>query len=94
MTMTYVVSECIKILKDIVDVLCGGRDEVDHVYDGERAGSNDGVLWKGRLPPSLSATLPNRELITMDAIRAAEFYRREERGREGEGKAVSLRPAD
>ena len=55
-----------------MDVICGGREEVDHVYDGERAGgSNDGLLWKGRLPPSLSTTLPNRELITMDAIRAS-----------------------
>ena len=71
-----------KTLKDFVEVICGGRrEEGDHVYDGERAGvagSNDGLLWKGRLPPSLSTTLPNRELITMDAIRAAEFYRREE----------------
>ena len=65
-----------KSLEAFVDVICGGRDEVDHVYDGERAGagaagSNDGLLWKGRLPPSLSTTLPNRELITMDAIRAS-----------------------
>ena len=48
-------SECNQNFEAFVDVICGGDDEVDYVYDGERAGaagSNDGLLWKGRLPPS------------------------------------------
>ena len=40
-----------KNFEAFVDVICGGGEEVDHVYDDERAGagaagSNDGLLCR------------------------------------------------
>ena len=87
----YDTSECNQNFEAFVDVICGGRDEVDHVYDGERAGSNDGLLWKGRLPPSPSPqpSLIESSLRWMPLGRPSFIG-----GKKGGGKAVSLRPAD
>ena len=81
-------------LKDFVEVICGGRrEEVDHVYDGERAGvagSNDGLLCRlGRLPPSPQPSLIESSLRWMPLGRPSFIG-----GRKGGGKAFSLRPAD